>query len=104
MRIASRLPLIGIMAYSFARVGAVIRMKVGDYFVQGRRHWVRLHEKGGKEHDVPCHGSCSSESLMAIAEAFDRDAKDLIKEAEELRRKSDLNQNRQKMWSSDCVR
>jgi integrase/recombinase XerD len=47
--------LIGIMAYSFARVGAVIRMKVGDYFVQGRRRWVRLHEKGSKEHDVPCH-------------------------------------------------
>jgi integrase len=43
------------MAYSFARVGAVIRMKVGDYFVQGRRRWVRLYEKGGKEHDVPCH-------------------------------------------------
>jgi hypothetical protein len=21
-------------------------MKVGDYFVQGRRRWVRLHEKG----------------------------------------------------------
>jgi Phage integrase family len=33
----------------------VIRMKVGDHFVQGRRRWVRLHEKGGKEHDVPCH-------------------------------------------------
>ena len=30
-------------------------MKVSDYFVQGRRRWVRLHEKGGKEHDVPCH-------------------------------------------------
>ena len=43
------------MAYSFARVGAVLQMKVGDYFVQGRRRWVRLHEKGGKEHDVPCH-------------------------------------------------
>ncbi len=26
-----------------------------DYFVQGRRGWVRLHEKGGKEHEVPCH-------------------------------------------------
>src|SRR6201987_3353968 len=49
--------LIGIMAYSFDRVGAVIRMKIGDYFVQGRRRWVRLHEKGGKEHDVPCHHS-----------------------------------------------
>jgi site-specific recombinase XerD len=47
--------LIAIMVYSFARIGAVIQMKVGDYFVQGRRHWVRLHEKGGKEHDVPCH-------------------------------------------------
>ena len=45
--------LIGIMAYSFVRVGAVIRMKVGDYFVQGRRRWVRLHEKGGKEHEMP---------------------------------------------------
>jgi integrase/recombinase XerD len=43
------------MAYSFARVGAVLQMKGGDYFVQGRRRWVRLHEKGGKEHDVPCH-------------------------------------------------
>jgi site-specific recombinase XerD len=47
--------LIGLMAYSFARVGAVLQMKVGDYFVQGRWRWVRLHEKGGKEHDVPCH-------------------------------------------------
>jgi integrase len=47
--------LIGLMAYSFARVGAVLQMKVGDYFVQERRRWVRLHEKGGKEHDVPCH-------------------------------------------------
>src|SRR3982074_421159 len=40
---------------AFARIGAVIQMKVGDYFVQGRRRWLRLHEKGGKEHDVPCH-------------------------------------------------
>jgi integrase len=49
--------LIAITVYSFARIGAVIQMKVGDYFVQGRRRWVRLHEKGGKEHDVPCHHS-----------------------------------------------
>jgi integrase len=37
------------------RVGVVLQMKVRDYFVQGRRGWVRLHEKGGKEHEVPCH-------------------------------------------------
>jgi site-specific recombinase XerD len=47
--------LIGVMVYTFARVNAVIRMKVKDYFAQGRRGWVRLHEKGGKEHEVPCH-------------------------------------------------
>jgi integrase/recombinase XerD len=43
------------MVYTFARVNAVISMKVKDYFTQGRRGWVRLHEKGGKEHEVPCH-------------------------------------------------
>jgi site-specific recombinase XerC len=47
--------LIGVMVYNFARVSAVISMKVKDYYTQGRRGWVRLHEKGGKEHDVPCH-------------------------------------------------
>jgi site-specific recombinase XerD len=47
--------LIGVMVYTFARVNAVIGMKVKDYFIQGRRGWVRLHEKGGNEHEVPCH-------------------------------------------------
>ena len=49
--------LIGVMVYTFARVNAVIEMKVKDYFTQGQRGWVRLHEKGGKEHEVPCHHS-----------------------------------------------
>jgi integrase len=47
--------LIGVMVYTFARVNSVLEMKVCDYFVQGRRGWVRLHEKGGKEHEVPCY-------------------------------------------------
>ena len=47
--------LIGLMVYTFARIGAVLQMKVGDYFVQERGGRVRLHEKGGKEHEVPCH-------------------------------------------------
>jgi len=46
---------IAVMVYSFAGINAVLEMKVQDYFVQGRRGWVRLHEKGGKEHEVPCH-------------------------------------------------
>jgi site-specific recombinase XerD len=47
--------LIGVMVYIFARVNAVLQMKVRDYFAQGRRGWVRLHEKGRKDHEVPCH-------------------------------------------------
>jgi integrase/recombinase XerD len=42
-----------------ARIGGCTRpitlqINVGDYFSQGRRGWVRLHEKGGKEHEAPC--------------------------------------------------
>lgn len=47
--------LIGTMVYSFARIGAVIQMRVGDYFLNGHRAWVRLHEKGGKDHEMPVH-------------------------------------------------
>lgn len=47
--------LIGLMVYTFARVGAALTMRVEDFYVQGRRGWVRLHEKGGKEHEMPTH-------------------------------------------------
>jgi integrase/recombinase XerD len=47
--------LIGTMVYSFARVGAVVTMDVSDYFPRGKRYWFRLHEKGGKLHEVPAH-------------------------------------------------
>ena len=30
-------------------------MNVEDYYPQGKRWWVRLHEKGGKQHEMPCH-------------------------------------------------
>ena len=47
--------LIGIMVFSFARVSAVLGMNVGDYVQKGKRWWFRLHEKGGKYHEVPAH-------------------------------------------------
>jgi site-specific recombinase XerD len=47
--------LIGLMVYTFARVGAAIKMRVEDVYIQGRRTWARLHEKGGKQHEMPCH-------------------------------------------------
>jgi integrase/recombinase XerC len=47
--------LIGLMVYSFARIGAALGMTVEDVFTQNRRLWVRLREKGGKRHAIPCH-------------------------------------------------
>ena len=47
--------LLSVMVYSFARVSAVVGMRRRDYFLQGMRGWLRLHEKGGKRHDVPAH-------------------------------------------------
>jgi site-specific recombinase XerD len=47
--------VIGLMVYTFARVGALVGMNVEDYYPQGKRWWVRLHEKGGKLHEVPAH-------------------------------------------------
>jgi len=47
--------LIALMVYSFARIGAALGMKIEDVFTQNRRLWVRLREKGGKAHAMPCH-------------------------------------------------
>uniref|UniRef100_UPI0038BD3DEF tyrosine-type recombinase/integrase n=1 Tax=Paraburkholderia sp. RL17-383-BIF-A TaxID=3031631 RepID=UPI0038BD3DEF len=47
--------LIALMVFSFARIGAALTMRVDDVYSQQRRVWVRLHEKGGKFHAMPCH-------------------------------------------------
>jgi integrase/recombinase XerD len=47
--------LIGVMAYTFARVEAATSLRIRDYVQQGRRSFIRLREKGGKEKEIPCH-------------------------------------------------
>jgi len=60
--------LIGMMVYSFARIGAVLSMKVEDVYTQQRQLWVRLREKGGKAHAMPCHHNLET-YLAAYIEA-----------------------------------
>ena len=60
--------LLSVMLYSFARVSAVLGMRRQDYFGQGSRGWLRLHEKGGKRHDVPAHHRAAA-ALDAYLEA-----------------------------------
>src|SRR5215210_6289785 len=43
------------MVYTFARIGAATAMTVGDVYVQNRRLWVNLREKGGQAVSLPCH-------------------------------------------------
>jgi site-specific recombinase XerD len=47
--------LISVMTFAFARIGAVVAMRVEDYYPKGKRWWVRLHEKGGRRHEMPAH-------------------------------------------------
>ena len=47
--------LIATLTYSFARIGAALKMKVEDLRPKGAGWQVRLHEKGGKYHTMPCH-------------------------------------------------
>ena len=47
--------LLAVMVYSFARVDAAAKMRVKDYYPNGKRWWIRLHEKGGKHHEMPAH-------------------------------------------------
>jgi integrase/recombinase XerD len=46
---------IGVMVYAFARVSAVVSLKVEDYFPLKKRWWLRLQEKGGKVNEMGCH-------------------------------------------------
>jgi integrase/recombinase XerD len=61
--------LIAVMTYTFARVGAVVALKVEDYFSQKKRWWLRLHEKNGKVNEMPCH-----HKLEAYLDAYIRAA------------------------------
>jgi integrase/recombinase XerD len=46
---------IAVMVYAFARVSAVVNLKVEDYFPLKKRWWLRLQEKGGKVNEMGCH-------------------------------------------------
>jgi integrase/recombinase XerD len=51
---------LGLLSYTFARVSAAVGMKVEDFYIQGRKSWVRLGEKGGKVNELPVHPNLDS--------------------------------------------
>jgi integrase/recombinase XerD len=73
--------LIGTLVYSFARISAVLQMDVGDYSQRGKRWWVRLQEKGGKDHEVPVHHKAEEylDAYLAAADIADQKGKPLFR-------------------------
>ena len=61
--------LIATLTYSFARITAALRMKVEDLRPQGAGWRIQLHEKGGKQHAMPCHHSLAEALHAYIAAA-----------------------------------
>lgn len=60
--------LIAVLTYSFARIGAALALRVEDVRPQGAGWELRLQEKGGKQHAMPCHHMLA-EALYAYVEA-----------------------------------
>jgi len=56
------------LTYSFARINAALKVKVDDLRPRGAGWSIRLHEKGGKHHTMPCHHSLA-EALHAYINA-----------------------------------
>jgi len=80
--------LLGLMCYTFARVSAAVGMKVEDYYQNGKRWWFRLHEKGGKRHEVPAHHNAEAymDAYLDAAGTWDQKKGPLFRSVDKWRR------------------
>src|SRR5436309_6187332 len=84
--------LIGLMCFTFARVSAAVHMKVEDYYQNGKRWWIRLHEKGGKRHEVPAHHNAEAYiDAYVDAAGIREEKKDSLFRSVDVHRKLTLN-------------
>jgi integrase len=77
------------MIYSFARVSAVVGMEVRDYYQQGKkRWWLRLHEKGGKRHEVPAHHNAEEyiDAYLTVADIWEEKKTPLFRSVDRSRK------------------
>ena len=65
--------LLGVLAYTFARIGSVVNLKVEDYYPSGKRFLLRFKEKGGKEKSGETNKRLDfSYALVSPQAAYDR--------------------------------
>jgi integrase len=53
----------------------MVHMEVDDYYENGHKWWIRLHEKGGKRHEVPAHHHAQEYAHAYLDAAGIRDEK-----------------------------
>jgi integrase/recombinase XerD len=93
--------LIAVMVFSFARVSAVVGMNVEDYFQKGKRWWFRLHEKGGKYHEVPAHHKAEEyvDAYLAAASIAGAKKTPLFRSFNERRQLTARRLHRSEVWA-----
>jgi len=85
--------LIALMLYTFARIGAAMAVNVEDVYMNGRRYWVRLKEKGGRQHEMPLHHT-AEEAILAYIDAADLHGQKNMSLFRTLDRKRNLTETR----------
>ncbi|NJR43936.1 tyrosine-type recombinase/integrase [bacterium] len=75
--------ILAVMTFSFARVGAVVKLRVRDYYRQGAQAWFLLREKGGRDNKVPVHHEAASyvERYLELARIADQRETPLFRSA-----------------------
>jgi integrase/recombinase XerD len=82
--------VLGVLAYTGARVGAVARLRLSDYRDLGEQRAMRFREKGGKDREIPVRHDLEgwiNEYIAAAGIAEDTKSKPLFRAAEGRRKK-----------------
>jgi site-specific recombinase XerD len=92
--------LLAIMIYTFARISAAIKMNVKDVYTMKGSTWVRLHEKGGKNHEMPCHPNLQKylEEYITTANIKEKRGSPLFRTMNRQRNLSQNRLNRTEAW------
>jgi site-specific recombinase XerD len=61
--------LLGVLAYTFARIGAVVNLKVEDYYPSGKRFCSALKRKAAKKRSSPSTTSWKSSWTSTLKQA-----------------------------------